>query len=244
MKLVLLVLFSLCSAAKAAYCEYEPHLVYGVVEPNECKYISSDVLEKLDPVLEQYATEVMKGCACGFIYGTRMSIDEAISLHRDKYMDAVDIFAQKYNFGKPQLLLALNGDYEPSRNCESYDPSNVEEPGSSEEQSQEIEDDQEPGAVDLLVVNATDMKSNQFETKSTQVKWNQLPFNRAASCSIFGNWAKFPTRIQLQHWPRYAANPASKQGTSPAVIRSRFQARPLRLRWIAGSSISLRFLKA
>jgi hypothetical protein len=130
-------LWLLAWAAEAGYCEYDPHLVYGVKEPNEGMYISDECMEALEPdrdaqmkncshvwasVIERYASSVNKGYACGYIYGCDISFDDIISNTKTDDMKAVDIFAMKCKLGEPEYMVALSGDCEDAPNIERYNP--------------------------------------------------------------------------------------------------------------------------
>ena len=104
-------LWVLAWTAGAIHTEYDPYIVYGVVEPSGSdRYISEYCLETFG--IEQYATNVVGGYACGYIYGLEVSVDDITSKTWNKDMEMVYRFAKKFNFDEPQFLAALSGDYE------------------------------------------------------------------------------------------------------------------------------------
>ena len=100
---------------------YDPHVVYGVIEPRKDRYISYDRIRSIDPNLNQYATGIVRGFACDYIYGCEVSLDDVVTNAKNNETEAVDRFAKKYNLGKPHHMTALSGEYEPC-DAVSYDP--------------------------------------------------------------------------------------------------------------------------
>ncbi len=126
--LIVAILCMLAWTAEAIYCVYDPQIVYGVIEPSgddsgvDLRYISDDCLEAFEPHIRQYATSVVRGFACGYIYGCSVGYEEIFLKSRTDEMKSVDRFAKKFNLGKPMFLPALLGDYEHCDETSSYYP--------------------------------------------------------------------------------------------------------------------------
>ena len=99
----------------SSYCDsmsYKPRLIYGVQEKDlSNKILSSILIDSFAPHVQTFASGVHKFHACDMIYGCEMTVGEALSGEKMDKMKTVDRFAKKFDFGKPEMLVAVKGNY-------------------------------------------------------------------------------------------------------------------------------------